>query len=62
MRRITELVYSSKGKGLRIVGGSNIIIQNIRISDINAEYVWGGDAITIDGGSKIWVSCIKYLG
>jgi pectin lyase len=49
-------LISSKGKGLRIVGGKNIIIQNIRISDINAQYVWGGDAITIDGGSNIWVS------
>jgi pectin lyase len=46
----------SKGKGLRIAGGKNIIIQNIRISDLNAQYVWGGDAITIDGGSNIWVS------
>ncbi|KAJ1304539.1 hypothetical protein OPQ81_005680 [Rhizoctonia solani] len=44
-----------KGKGLRIAGGSNIIIQNVRISDINAQYVWGGDAISIDGGSKIWI-------
>jgi pectin lyase len=45
----------SKGKGLRIAGSSNIIIQNVRISDINAQFVWGGDAISIDGGSKIWV-------
>ncbi|CCO27091.1 hypothetical protein BN14_01125 [Rhizoctonia solani AG-1 IB] len=44
-----------KGKGLRIAGGSNIIIQNVRISDINAQFVWGGDAISIDGGSKIWI-------
>ncbi|CAE6498221.1 unnamed protein product [Rhizoctonia solani] len=44
-----------KGKGLRIAGGSNIIIQNIRFSDINAAYVWGGDAITIDGGKNVWI-------
>ncbi|KAH8809470.1 putative pectin lyase D [Flagelloscypha sp. PMI_526] len=44
-----------KGKGLKITGASNIIIQNIRITDINAEYVWGGDALQIDGGSKIWI-------
>ncbi|CAE6336377.1 unnamed protein product [Rhizoctonia solani] len=44
-----------KGKGLRIAGSSNIIIQNIRFSDINAEYVWGGDAIAIDGGKNIWI-------
>ncbi|KAB5588372.1 hypothetical protein CTheo_8185 [Ceratobasidium theobromae] len=43
-----------KGKGLRIAGGSNIIIQNIQISDINAQFVWGGDAISIDGGNNIW--------
>ncbi|KAH7332777.1 putative pectin lyase D [Rhizoctonia solani] len=44
-----------KGKGLRIAGSSNVIIQNIRFSDINAEYVWGGDAVTIDGGKNIWI-------
>ncbi|KAF8678221.1 Pectate lyase [Rhizoctonia solani] len=44
-----------KGKGLRIAGGNNIIIQNIRIYDLNPRFVWGGDAITIDGGSNIWI-------
>jgi pectate lyase len=50
------VVLDSKGKGLRIAGSSNIIIQNVRFSDINAAYVWGGDAIAIDGGKNIWVS------
>ena len=53
--------YDRKGKGLRIAGGSNIIIQNIRFSDINAAYVWGGDAIAIDGGKNIWVSALSHL-
>ncbi|KAJ7709035.1 pectate lyase [Mycena rosella] len=44
-----------KGKGLKITGANNIIIQNIQITDINAQYVWGGDALQIDGGSNIWV-------
>ncbi|KIY65475.1 polysaccharide lyase family 1 protein [Cylindrobasidium torrendii FP15055 ss-10] len=44
-----------KGKGLHITDQSNIIIQNIKITDINAQYVWGGDALYIDGGSKIWI-------
>ncbi|KAJ5122458.1 CAZyme family PL1 [Penicillium atrosanguineum] len=45
-----------QGKGLRIVSGaSNIIIQNIAITDINAEYVWGGDAITIDDSDMVWI-------
>lgn len=44
-----------KGKGIRIAGSSNIIIQNVRFSDINAAFVWGGDALTIDGGKRIWI-------
>ena len=40
-----------KGKGIRMTGNvKNIIIQNVRFTDINPEYVWGGDAITVDGG------------
>lgn len=43
-----------KGKGLRIVSGAeNIIIQNIRITDLNPQYVWGGDAITINDSGRI---------
>ena len=42
-----------KGKGLRIVSGaSNVIIQNVFITDINPRYVWGGDAITLDNAGK----------
>ncbi|CCO33314.1 putative pectin lyase F-2 Short=PLF-2 [Rhizoctonia solani AG-1 IB] len=44
-----------KGKGLRLSGVSNVIIQNIRISDLNAQYVWGGDAIHIENSSKVWI-------
>ncbi|KAJ5312788.1 hypothetical protein N7508_003618 [Penicillium antarcticum] len=45
-----------KGKGLRIVSGaSNIIIQNVAVTDINPKYVWGGDAITIDNADLVWV-------
>ncbi|CCO33321.1 putative pectin lyase F Short=PLF [Rhizoctonia solani AG-1 IB] len=44
-----------KGKGLRLNNVSNVIIQNIRISDLNPQYVWGGDALYIDNSSKIWV-------
>lgn len=44
------------GKGLRLSNGANnVIIQNIAISELNAEYVWGGDAITLDGSSNVWV-------
>ncbi|CAE7144453.1 unnamed protein product [Rhizoctonia solani] len=44
-----------KGKGLLLSGVSNVIIQNIRISELNPQYVWGGDALYIDNSSKIWV-------
>ncbi|KAI1365501.1 pectin lyase fold/virulence factor [Xylaria arbuscula] len=45
-----------KGKGLRIVSGAtNIIIQNIMITDLNPEYVWGGDAITLDNTDLVWI-------
>ncbi|KAF9890107.1 hypothetical protein FE257_006268 [Aspergillus nanangensis] len=45
-----------KGKGLRIRGGnSNVIIQNIHITNLNPQYVWGGDAITLDGADRVWI-------
>ncbi|KAL2858578.1 putative pectin lyase A [Aspergillus pseudoustus] len=45
-----------KGKGLRIVSGaSNVIIQNIAITDINPKYVWGGDAITLNNCDLVWI-------
>ncbi|KAJ7089067.1 pectin lyase fold/virulence factor [Mycena epipterygia] len=43
------------GKGLRFVGVSNIIIQNIEITDLNPAYVWGGDALVFSGTSGIWI-------
>ncbi|CAE6441401.1 unnamed protein product [Rhizoctonia solani] len=36
-----------------LVGSKNIIIQNIRISDINPQYVWGGDAISLQGATNV---------
>lgn len=45
-----------KGKGLRFRGGAkNIIVQNIAVTDLNPEYVWGGDAISFDGSDLIWI-------
>ncbi|KAJ7904314.1 polysaccharide lyase family 1 protein [Mycena olivaceomarginata] len=43
------------GKGLRFVNVNNIIIQNIKIQNLNPQYVWGGDAITLSGTNNIWI-------
>lgn len=37
-----------KGKCIRVAGSSNVIVQNVPFTDINPQYVWGGDAITLD--------------
>ncbi|KAJ3271275.1 hypothetical protein HK104_004718 [Borealophlyctis nickersoniae] len=45
-----------RGKGLRMANGvTNIIVQNIKIIDLNPHYVWGGDAITIAGADGVWI-------
>jgi pectin lyase len=43
------------GKGLRFVGVSNIIVQNIAITNLNPQYVWGGDALTFSDTNQIWI-------
>ncbi|KAL4889848.1 pectin lyase-like protein [Aspergillus ambiguus] len=50
-----------KGKGLRVRGGkSNVIIQNIHITYLNPQYVWGGDALTLDGADYVWIDHNKF--
>ncbi|KAJ4385472.1 hypothetical protein N0V93_009900 [Gnomoniopsis smithogilvyi] len=44
-----------KGKGIRIVEASNVIVQNIAFTDINPKYVWGGDAVTLDDTDMVWI-------
>ncbi|KAF3394535.1 putative pectin lyase E [Penicillium rolfsii] len=52
------------GKGLRMVDVSNIIVQNIKITNLNPQLVWGGDAITLSGTSRIWIDHVttQYTG
>ncbi|KAE8355637.1 pectin lyase fold/virulence factor [Aspergillus coremiiformis] len=49
-----------RGKGLNISGQTNIIIQNIHITDLNPQYVWGGDAITLDTTDNVWIDHNKF--
>ncbi|KAK1947097.1 putative pectin lyase F [Phytophthora citrophthora] len=53
------------GKGLWILG-SNVIVQNIHITNLNPHLIWGGDAIYIqgaDGGEtaleNVWFDHVK---
>ncbi|ETI43326.1 hypothetical protein F443_11698 [Phytophthora nicotianae P1569] len=50
------------GKGL-LIEGSNVIIQNIHITNLNPHLVWGGDAISIGGSGQapknIWIDHVK---
>ncbi|GMG17679.1 unnamed protein product [Phytophthora fragariaefolia] len=51
------------GKGIFITG-SNVIVQNIHITNLNPHIVWGGDAITIRGDGNvaptgIWIDHVK---
>ncbi|EPQ32276.1 uncharacterized protein PFL1_00473 [Pseudozyma flocculosa PF-1] len=49
-----------RGKGLRMANGvKQVIIQNVHITDLNPQYIWGGDAITLAGTDKIWVDHSK---
>lgn len=49
-----------KGKGLRIANGAkNVIIQNIHIANLNPQYIWGGDAITLAGSDLVWIDHVK---
>ena len=50
-----------RGKALRLRGGvSNIIIQNIHFTELNPRYVWGGDALTLDGCDRVWIDHNKF--
>ncbi|PLW43005.1 hypothetical protein PCANC_10032 [Puccinia coronata f. sp. avenae] len=44
-----------KGKGLSLHRVQNIIIQNVHITWLNPQLVWGGDGIMMDGAKDIWI-------
>ncbi|KAI8166511.1 putative pectin lyase F-1 [Colletotrichum sp. SAR 10_70] len=44
------------------VGTSGVIIGKglrVHITNLNPQYVWGGDAITLDGSDRIWIDHCK---
>ncbi|KAH6999310.1 pectin lyase fold/virulence factor [Ilyonectria destructans] len=44
-----------KGKGLRFNGVKNIIVQNIHVTNLNPQYVWGGDAFIFNNAKQVWI-------
>ena len=44
-----------KGVSLDIENQSNIIIQNLKITEINPDLVEAGDGVTINGSHHVWV-------
>lgn len=50
-----------RGKGLHFANGvSNVIVQNVVITELNPQYIWGGDAISMDGAEKIWIDHCRF--
>ncbi|KAM0713388.1 hypothetical protein Q7P37_010350 [Cladosporium fusiforme] len=50
-----------RGKGFRVVNGaSNVIFQNFHITELNPQYIWGGDAIQIRNTDMVWVDHMKF--
>jgi pectin lyase len=50
-----------RGKGLVLQGVKNVIIQNIHITELNPEYVWGGDALSLAGTDNVWIDHCKCM-
>ncbi|CAH0050767.1 unnamed protein product [Clonostachys solani] len=48
-----------RGKGLKISGVKNVIVQNIKITELNPQYVWGGDGVTINQADLIWIDHVS---
>jgi len=49
-----------RGIGLRLSNNvKNVIIQNIHITELNPQYIWGGDAITLVGCDNVWIDHVK---
>ncbi|OJD40784.1 polysaccharide lyase family 1 protein [Diplodia corticola] len=49
-----------RGKGFRFVSGAqNIIFQNVHVTELNPQYIWGGDAFQMAGSDLIWLDHVK---
>jgi len=44
-----------RGVGLHVAGADNVIARNLALYDINARLFEGGDALTLEGASRLWI-------
>ncbi|GAC98295.1 pectin lyase F [Pseudozyma hubeiensis SY62] len=49
-----------RGKGLRIAHAKNVILHNFRIDQINPQYIWGGDGVTLYDTDLVWIDKITF--
>lgn len=50
-----------RGKGFRVANSAeNVIFQNFHITELNPQYIWGGDAIQIRDSDLVWVDHMKF--
>ncbi|EAW23599.1 uncharacterized protein NFIA_023100 [Aspergillus fischeri NRRL 181] len=41
-------------------GARNVIIQNVHITELNPQYIWGG-CNSLDGTNNVWIDHVKLL-
>lgn len=53
-----------KGKGVYLYSVHDVVIQNLRITEINPQLIWGGDAIYMDNATNILIdrNYVKNIG
>ncbi|KAJ1018028.1 hypothetical protein NDA16_004897 [Ustilago loliicola] len=49
-----------RGKGLLIAHQKNVILQGFTLDYINAEFIWGGDGVTIRDSDLVWIDRITF--
>uniref|UniRef100_A0A1B6CZA1 pectin lyase n=1 Tax=Clastoptera arizonana TaxID=38151 RepID=A0A1B6CZA1_9HEMI len=43
------------GKGLEIIDAHDVYIHNLKITDVNSQVIWAGDALSINNSSNVWI-------